>query len=202
MNIKSVPAFLLLMLITSQIQAETQRLINTRDMYPSASPDGKQLVFQSNRTGNNQIFIMNMDGSGLKQLGDFPLGAETPVFSPDGQRIVFDVYIGEDNNDVFVINSDGSGLKQLTESPGYDGHPHWSADGKRIAFASNRTGPANTGQIWLVNPDGSQLKQLSFGPWSHAQPAWSFDGQYIYAYQLKETADYEFGSVVRITLKN
>jgi TolB protein len=312
MNNKSVLALLLLMLTTTQTQAETQRLINTRDMYPGASPDGKQLVFQSNRTGNNQIFIMNMDGSGLKQLGDFPLGAETPVFSPDGQRIVFDVYVGEDNNDVFIIKSDGSGLKQLTESPGYDGHPHWSADGKRIvfnsdrtspdpnaswsdrwheifsmkadgsdvrqhsrcesvctfgsvspdskkvlyrkviqgagfdwslgsiernseifiaeidgsneinlsnnaafdgwpiwspdgkriAFASNRTGPANTGQIWLVNPDGSQLKQLSFGPWSHAQPAWSFDGQYIYAYQLKETADYEFGSIVRISVEN
>jgi Tol biopolymer transport system component len=310
MNSKFIITLVLTML-ASQAQAETQRLINTRDMYPSASPDGKRLVFQSNRSGSNQILVMNMDGSDLKQLGDFPLGAETPVFSPNGQRIVFDVYVAEGNNDVFIINADGSGQKQLTESPGYDGHPHWSADGQRIvfnsdrtspdpdaswsdrwheifsmkpdgsdvrqhthcesvctfgslspdgkkvlyrkviqsagfdwslesiernseifvsdsdgskeinisnnaafdgwpiwspdgeriAFASNRTGPANTGQIWLVKPDGSELEQISFGPWSHAQPAWGFDGQHIYAYQLKETDQYEFGTVVRISVE-
>jgi len=313
MNIKpNIFSALLLVLGTSHAQAETQRLINIRDMYPSASPDGQQLVFQSNRTGSNQLFIMNMDGSDIRQLADFPMGAETPVFSPDGQRIVFAIYVGEDNNDVFTINTDGSDLKQLTESPGYDGHPHWSTDGKRIvfnsdrtspdpdaswsdrwheifsmkadgsdvrrhtncksvctygsfspdgktvlyrkvintaglnwelgsieknseifianidgnneinisnnaafdgwpiwspdgkqiAFASNRTGPARTGQIWLMKPDGSDLQQLSHGPWSHAQPAWAFDGQSIYAYQLKETEEYEFGSVVRIMAKN
>lgn len=297
--------------LTAHAQAESVRLINTRDMYPSVSPDGQRVVFQSNRTGKNQIFIMNEDGSGVEQLGDFPIGAETPVFSPNGQQIVFDVYVAENNNDVFVMNSDGSGLRQLTQSPGYDGHPHWSSDGERIvfnsdrsspdpqaswsdrwheiysmkidgsdiqqhthcesvctfgsfspdggkvlyrkviktagfdwsleniernseifissidgshefnlsnnaafdgwpawspdgdriAFASNRSGPANTGQIWLVGPDGSQLVQLSHGPWSHAQPAWSADGQYIYAYQLEETAAHEFGSVVRIKVK-
>jgi len=302
---------LLLLLGSEFVLAQTQRLINTRDMYPSVSPDGKQLVFQSNRTGTNQIFIMNVDGSDLKQLADFSMGAETPVFSPDGQHIVFDVYVGEDNNDVFIIKADGSDLKQLTNSPGYDGHPHWSFDGQRIvfnsdrtspdptagwsnrwheifsmkadgsdvrqhtrceavctfgsfspdgkkvlyrkvikaaglnwelgsieknseiftsditgkneinltknaafdgwpawspngqqiAFASNRSGPALTGQIWIMKPDGSGMRQISQGPWSHAQPAWAFDGQSIYAYQLKETAEYEFGSVVSIKVK-
>jgi TolB protein len=300
---------LMLFLLGSTVsQAQTQRLINTRDMYPSVSPDGKQMVFQSNRAGSNQLFIMDMDDGKLRQLGDFPLGAETPVFSPDGQRIVFDTYVSENNNDVFTINADGSGLKQLTDSPGYDGHPHWSADGgrivfnsdrtspdpeagwsdrwheifsmkadgsdvqqhtrceavctfgslspdgktvlyrkvinaagfnwelgsieknseifiadidggnetnisnnaafdgwpvfspdgKRIAFASNRSGPARTGQIWLMKPDGSDLQQLSQGPRGHAQPAWAFDGQSIYAYQFTETEDHEFGSIVSI----
>jgi TolB protein len=300
---------LMLFLFGSTVcQAQTQRLINTRDMYPSVSPDGKQMVFQSNRAGSNQLFIMDMDDGKLRQLGDFPLGAETPVFSPDGQRIVFDTYVSENNNDVFTINADGSGLKQLTDSPGYDGHPHWSADGgrivfnsdrtspdpeagwsdrwheifsmkadgsdvqqhtrceavctfgslspdgktvlyrkvinaagfnwelgsieknseifiadidggnetnisnnaafdgwpvfspdgKRIAFASNRSGPARTGQIWLMKPDGSGLQQLSQGPRGHAQPAWAFDGQSIYAYQFTETEDHEFGSIVSI----
>ena len=297
-----------LLLLVGSTHAQTQRLINTRDMYPSVSADGTKLVFQSNRSGSNQIFIMNVEGGEIHQLGDFPLGAETPVFSPDGQRIVFDVYVGENNNDVFTINADGSGLEQLTDSPGYDGHPHWSADGqrivfnsdraspdlsvgwndrwheifsmkadgsdvrqhtrcqavctygslspdnkkvlyrkvikvagfnwelgsieknseifiadsdgkneinisnnaafdgwpvfspdgKRIAFASNRSGPARTGQIWLMNSDGTGLQQLSKGPWSHAQPAWTFDGQAVYAYQLSETANYEFGSIVSI----
>lgn len=112
-----------------------------------------RVVFQSNRTGSNQIFIMNLEDGELRQLGDFERGAETPVFSTDG---------------------------------------------KRVAFASNRSGPARTGQVWLMNTDGTGLQQLSKGPWSHAQPAWAFDGQTIYAYQLTETADYEFGSIVSI----
>ena len=79
-----------------------------------------------------------------------------------------------------------------------DMYPSVSTDGKRVAFASNRTGPARTGQIWLMNIDGSGLHQLSQGPWSHAQPDWGFEGQCIYAYQLTETKDDEFGSIVRI----
>jgi len=312
MNNRLLFTLLLIMSGPGLAMAETERLINTRDMYPSASPDGKQLVFQSNRTGSNQIFIMNSDGSGLRQLVNFALGAETPVFSPDGESIVFAAYLGKDNNDVFTVKTDGSELKQLTDSPGYDGHPHWSFDSQRIvfnsdrtspdpeaswsdrwheifsmkangsdvqqhthcksvctygslspdgkkvlyrkvikaaglnwelgsieknseiyvsdsngnnennltrnaafdgwpvwsqdgryvAFASNRSGPALTGQIWLMNADGSGLHQISRGPWSHAQPAWALDGKSIYAYQLKETAEYEFGSVVQIKLND
>jgi len=307
---KTRPSFVLLLFIlgASYAEAQTQRLINTRDMYPGASPDGKQLVFQSNRNGTDQVFVLNVDDGGIRQLTDLPRGGETPVFSPDGNFVLFAAYVGEDNNDVFIMNTDGSGMTQLTHSPGYDGHPRWSTDGRRIvfnsdrtspdpdaswndrwheifsmgadgsdvrqhtrcesvctygslspdgkkvlyrkvikaagfnwglvnieknseifiadidgsneinisnnaafdgwpiwspdgsqiAFASNRTGPANTGQIWLMSLDGSDLRQQSHGPWSHAQPAWSFDGQSIYAYQLEETAEHEFGSIVRI----
>jgi TolB protein len=295
--------------------AETQRLINTRDMYPSPSPAGDQVVFQSNRVGVNQVFIMDIDpetgvGNNIRQLTNVPLGAETPVFSPDGKSIVYAAYVGEDNNDVFTMDPDGSNKKRLTEGPGYDGHPHWNADGSRIAFnsdrsspdpdagwsdrwheiysmnadgsdvqkhtncqsvctygslspdgqtvlyrkvidgpafnwglnaternsevfvsnldgsnernisnnaafdgwpvwspdgsmiaiASNRSGPANTGQIWLINPDGSESRQISEAGWGHAQPAWSADGKSIYTYQFEETPEYEFGSVVRIHL--
>jgi Tol biopolymer transport system component len=288
--------------------AHADRLINQRDSYPSPSPDGALVVFQSNRTGTNQVFIMNGDGSGIRQLTDFPLGAETPVFSPDGQHIVFAAYVGEDNNDVFVMRADGSDQVQLTDSPGYDGHPHWRADGQRIAFnsdrtspdpsadwsdrwheifsmgpdgsdvqqhtrfesvctygslspdgqkvlyrkvidgaafnwsltpsernseifianldgtgevnlapnaafdgwpvfspdgarvafASNRAGPALTGQVWIVNVDGSDLRQVSHGPWSHVQPAWSSDGKSLYVFQHQETPEHEFGTVARI----
>ena len=53
-----------------------------------------------------------------------------------------------------------------------------------------------------MNTDGSGLQQVSGGPWSHAQPAWAYDGKSIYAYQLKETAKYEFGTLVRIKLEH
>jgi len=247
---------LLLALSVSHAQADTRRLINIRDMYPSASPDGQQVVFQSNRTGSDQIFLMSMDGSEIRQLTDMPLGAETPVFSPDGHRIVFGAYVDDDNNDVFTMKTDGSDVRQhtrcesvctfsslspdgkkilyrkviiaaglnwelgsieknseifisdidgqnelnISNNAAFDGWPVFSPDGQHVAFASNRSGPARTGQVWLMRPDGSELRQISHGPWSHAQPAWSFDGKRIYAYQLKETEEYEFGTVVSIAV--
>ena len=309
MNIHPAIYLLILVYPTVSITAETERLINIRDTYPSVSPDSKQLVFQSNRSGSNQLYIMDLETKQTRALTDMQSGAETPVFSPDGQNIVFAAYVDEGNNDVFVMKKDGSDIKRLTFGPGYDGHPHWSTDGtrivfnsdrttpdpeaswnerwheifsiktdssdlrkhtrcravctygslspdgtkvlyrkvtrtsgldwglrsieknseifiaeadgtheinlsnnaafdgwpvfspdgKQIAFASNRTGPALTGQIWLVNPDGSGLRQLSDNSWSHVQPAWSHDGRNIYAYQHKETATEEFGSIVRIS---
>lgn len=76
-----------------------------------------------------------------------------------------------------------------------------SPDGNSILYRKVIKGPALSGQIWIMNPDCTGLKQVSHGPWSHAQPARAFDGKAIYAYQFKEDPDYEFGSVVRISIK-
>ena len=105
----------------------------------------------------------------------------------------------EKNSEIFIAEADGTHEINLSNNAAFDGWPVFSPDGKQIAFASNRTGPALTGQIWLVNPDGSGLRQLSDNSWSHVQPAWSHDGRNIYAYQHKETATEEFGSIVRIS---
>ena len=301
-------------LTQSVTHAGSVRLINIRDMYPSITPDSRTLVFQSNRSGVDQIFSMDLshadDIKPSVQLTHSKLVAETPSVSPDGKKIVLSMYVAEDNNDVFTMNVDGTGLTQLTSAPGYDGHPHWnvdgtrivfnsdrttpdakapwnrrwheifsmrsdgsdvqqhtrcevvctygsvspdgsrvlyrkvinsagfnwdlshsernsevfvadldganeinltenaafdgwpvwSPDGRQIAFASNRTGPAMTGQIWLVNRDGSDLRQITDGPLSHTQPSWSADGKSLYAFQSKETVESEFGTVVRIDL--
>jgi len=146
--------------------AETKRLINTRDMYPSVSPDGKQLVFQSNRNNTDQVYIMEIGGEEIRQLTDLPRGGESPVFSPDGKHILFAAYVGENDNDVFVMNADGSDVKRLTHGPGYDGHPHWSADGQRIVFNSDRTTPDPDAswsnrwhEIFSMKADGSDIRQ-------------------------------------------
>ena len=95
-----------------------QRLTNIINSYPCSSPDGKQIVFQSNRSGNAQIWLMNRDGSEVMMLTDVPgEGAETPVWSPDGRLIAYATYVGEDNNDVFVMKADGSGQTRVTSGP-------------------------------------------------------------------------------------
>ena len=77
-----------LVAITTMTHADSTRLINTRDMYPSLSPNGEHVVFQSNRTGLNQIFLLNLNDGEIKKLTDIPGGAETPVFSPDGRHVI------------------------------------------------------------------------------------------------------------------
>lgn len=171
---------------TVQAQTESERLINTRDSYPSLSPDAKQLVFQSNRNGKNQIYIMNLDDQQIRQLTDLPMGGETPVFSPDGKQIVFAAYVGEGDNDVFVMDSDGNNVKRLTHGPGYDGHPHWSADGERIVFNSDRTSPDPEAswsnrwhEIFSMQADGSDIRQHSRCKAVCTYPGLSPDGEKI-----------------------
>lgn len=145
---------------------EVTRLTNINNSYPYPSPDGDRVVFESDRSGVAQIYIMNADGSELRVLTDDPLGAETPVFSPDGKHILFAAYVAEGNNDVFIMAADGSERRRITEGPGYDGHPHFSANGKRIVFNSDRTTPDRVAswserwhEIFSVALDGGDLRQ-------------------------------------------
>lgn len=161
-------AAILAVLVTSLPASSTEvtRLTNINNSYPYPAPDGGRIVFQSDRTGVPQIYIMNADGSGLRVLTDDPLGAETPVFSPDGKHILFAAYVAEGDNDVFIMAADGSGRRRITEGPGYDGHPHFSFDGNRVVFNSDRT-TSDRGASWSqrwheifsVALDGSDLRQ-------------------------------------------
>jgi len=143
------------------------QLSQVKDLYPHLSPDGNRIVFQSNRSGSNQIWLMNRDGSGLSQLTEVAgEGAETPVWSPDGQLIAYAAYLGEGNNDVFVMKADGSAQTRVTYGPGYDGHPHWSADGHRLVINSDRDTPDQSApwnerwhDIWSVRLDGSDAQK-------------------------------------------
>jgi TolB protein len=165
----SAPTSAVLALLLTSLPAnstEVTRLTNINNSYPYPAPDGGRIVFQSDRTGVPQIYIMNADGSGLRVLTDDPLGAETPVFSPDGKHILFAAYVAEGNNDVFIMAADGGGRRRITDGPGYDGHPHFSFDGNRVVFNSDRTTPdrgASWNQRWheifSVALDGSDLLQ-------------------------------------------
>ena len=115
--------------------ATVTRLTNVVNAYPHPSPDGTRVVFQSNRTGTAQIFVMNADGNEMRQLTDRELGAETPKWSPDGRSILFAAYVGENNNDLFVMGPDGSNVRQLTsvpdaDDPNRDDHRQRHGDGE------------------------------------------------------------------------
>lgn len=95
---------------------------------PSFSSDGKRIVFVSRRTKNNDIWVMNADGSMQTQLTTDDKDDENPRFSPDGKRIVF-ASDRTGNFDVWVMDADGRNPRQLTSSPADETQPCWSSGG-------------------------------------------------------------------------
>lgn len=155
------------------------------DSYPMSSPDGTKICFQSNRTGDWEIYVMNTDGSNIRQLTHAAGFDGGPVWSPDGKKIVFPSERDGDP-EIYIMNMDGSNQKRLTNTPGDDSHPHWYPDGSRIIFNSARTTAdlkAPWGKQWhelfSMNMDGSDIKQITSFKTVSTYPSVSPDGKKI-----------------------
>ena len=92
---------------------------------PSWSPDGRRIVFVSDRDRNLEIYVMNADGSGQRNVTRHPGRDSDPAWSPDGRKIAFTTK-REGNFEIYVMNADGSGQRKLTRNPGVDRFPIWS----------------------------------------------------------------------------
>ena len=144
---------------------------------------GGQIAFASDRSGTVQIYLINVDDTGLTKVTDIEEGACQPSFSPDGKQIVFtspcdgnqEIYKG---SSLYIINVDGSGLSQLPTVLGGDYDPAWSPDGKKIALTSVR-GRENRSTVWVYNLEDRSFVLLSEKLGIDHQPAWSPDGKQI-----------------------
>jgi len=128
---------------------------------PFYSADGKQIVFRGRplqpgpelddyrallkkglwRPTSLEIFVMNEDGSNLRQVTNLKAASFAPYFTPDGKQIVFSTNVGDPkgrNFDLYLINVDGTGLERVTYNDTFDGFPMFSPDGRQLVFASNR----------------------------------------------------------------
>jgi TolB protein len=143
------------------------------------SPDGSMLAFTSFEEGNDDdVFVVNSDGTGLRSFVASPLGEHSPQCSPDGTRIAFERWPLRDSDpgtpDIYTVGLDGGGEVPLVTSTGWDTGAVWSPDGGRLAFTSDRGGGE---EIYVVNADGSGERQLTDLPDASAtDPAWSPDG--------------------------
>jgi tol-pal system beta propeller repeat protein TolB len=142
--------------------------LTTRDdIDPTWSPDGALIAFASSRSGNRQLFVMNADGSNVRQVTDLNNMGGRSTWSPDGSQLAF--YRGPaGDHDIFLINIDGTGLERLTNG-GDNLGPSWSPDGNWIAFTSFRDG---NNEIYIIRPDGTGLRRLTENNISDWQPRW------------------------------
>lgn len=128
--------------------------------HPSWSPDGSKIVYTSSKTGNEEIWIMNADGTGKTQLTDLNSSITgRPRFSPSGDKIAFYSSYLKDGNDslnIFTMNPNGTGIQKVTQS-GNNIDPAWTPDGNRIVY-SKRT--STRGYIYLINRDGTEEKKM------------------------------------------
>jgi Tol biopolymer transport system component len=145
------------------------------DREPMLSPDGRRLVFNSDRWGFYEIHVANADGTNQVALTDMgPTAMGSPRWSPDGQTVVFDRY-ESGHSSIYTINAGGGKPRRITSEEFRDIRPSYSRDGKWIYFASNRSGRL---EIWKVPPGGGTPSQLThnFG----TEPFESPDGTLLY----------------------
>ena len=164
------------------------------DAEGSYSPDGKEIVFCSNRSGNLELYIMNADGSNARQLTHAP-GCYNggPFFSPDGKHVIFrSDRQKKDHLQLYVIHVDGSGERPLTANLDWVfWAPFWHPDGKHIVFtAADHSNPRlrpNYDLWWMdiepcldsaTAPPGEKIR-LTYHPAADVLPVFSPDGKQI-----------------------
>ena len=160
-----------------EARSSPQKLIaSTRmDAEGEYSPDGKRIVFSSDRSGSFEIWVANDDGSNpvqLTSLGGSSTGS--PRWSPDGKRIAFDSRL-EGHSDIFILNPEGGSPRRLTTENAENNIPAWSRNGEWVYFSSERSGKW---QIWKAPIAGGAAVQVTKNGGFIAQE--SPDGRTLY----------------------
>jgi Periplasmic component of the Tol biopolymer transport system len=133
------------------------------ELAPSWSPDGQRIVFlrRKQNEASAHIFVVNADGSGIKQLTNGVVIDAAPDWSPDGTEIVFvRVETGTTHRGIWIMAPDGSGPRAILSDLQSNASPSWSPDGTRIAYCR---GVAAPGEIVVMNADGSNLTVFAAG---------------------------------------
>jgi len=178
----------------AKLGAPEQQLTEARSPVPAVSVDDVNLLlqparphaeqaaadwwwrtFQSNRSGNWEIYRVRETSGDVAQLTLHPAADTQPRLNRGASTIVF-VSARDGNPELYRMNADGSNQIRLTNHPLTDTHPSWSPDSSLISFVSTRDGNA---ELYQLNADGSGLRRLTTDPALDLFPSWSPDGQQL-----------------------
>ena len=151
------------------------RMIVTQDGNsgrPAWSHDGQRIAFHSTRSGNSEIYLMDIEEGQPDQLTEHPGRDFQVTWEPDGQHLAFSSDRDGDL-EIFTIRADSSELAQLTDNGFEDILPAWSPDGVWIAFVSGRDGNR---EIYLMRTDGRCSRRVTDNPGDDMYPAWKPPG--------------------------
>ena len=134
------------------------------------------VVHSSDRDGNPELYVMDLDGGSSTRLTDNDFFDGNPDWSPDGSRIAF-TSDGDGNLDLYVMDADGSDVARLTRDAGYQGASDWSPDGSQLVYdADDEEGIL---QVFVTDIAGDiGATQLTSGA-ANGTPVWSPDGDQI-----------------------
>jgi Tol biopolymer transport system component len=173
------------------------------DYEAAFSPDGRWIVFTSERDGNPSLYVLDLEAEDPPRLlVRSHAMQDQAALSPDGRRLAFVSTHGGDA-DIYLLpfvpdsTQDVSDAVNLTDHPGGDFRPAFSPDGMRIAFSSDRDGAfsrdptfpfvvRHEGDIYVVNVDGSGLQRVTDSPGWDGSPAWSDDGKSLLFYSERD----------------
>ncbi len=142
------------------------------DRQPAYSPDGRTVVFSSNRAGNLDLWLLDLEDGGLTQLTDDVAQDWDPAFTPDGGHLLWSSDRGG-NLEVWMANADGSDPRQITRDGVDAENPTMTADGEWIVYFSGNVEHLG---VFRIRPDGSEATRLATG--NHVVPQISPDGKY------------------------
>ena len=158
------------------------------DMAACWSPYGSKIVFQSDRDGNAEIYVMGTDGTNPRRLTEDPATDTMPSFSSKGDRVAF-VSLRDGDYELYLlaVGADGGpgALERLTDSPGRDMHPKFSPDDEWVIFTSERGKlndelpvtrivfqPQPYGEIHAIRLSDRHVVRLTHNKWEDGPAAW------------------------------
>jgi len=154
-------------------------------VFPSISPNGQQIAFNFNAGDGPDLYVVNVDGTGLRRLTD-DHGSFWPRWSPDGKRLVFTAFAQLRSAVIATMAADGSGKRKILTTDIWESVGGvYTPDGKQIVFGSQMGGFISA--VWIMNVDGSHQRRLTRAvlkgqPWSVSP-----DGKHILGYTNQDS---------------
>jgi Tol biopolymer transport system component/tRNA A-37 threonylcarbamoyl transferase component Bud32 len=161
---------------------------------PTTEPQSARfgrLAFSSDRDGNREIYVVDLEGGSPQRLTNNSVSDWLPDWSPDGTQIAFTSNRREGNYDSWAMDGTGNGAHSLVTTNAWDDYPRWAPDGRRLALSTTaRTDGVDNSEIHVMAPNG-RLSRITQTKAEDQWPDWSPDGRVIYTEGFKGTSGWD-----------